>query len=158
KTNKGRMVLEMFDEGLTYFLVSYAALGVGRLAARGTWSYYTSLFGTEIPRFSKRWLIGQGITWGVSTGAYWLSDKILLHAIGYDGKIWPHSVGEATRELGADLIVMGLANLLGGGARYLNKKWFPPLPASRWFFKAGQYAYRTPLKGLFLAGLGLRLS
>src|SRR5262249_42810936 len=122
KTNKGQMVLEMFDEGLTYFLVSYAALGIGRLTARGTWSYFSSRTATEIPRFSRRWFLGQVATLGASTGAYWLSDKILLHLIGYDGKIWPHSVGETVRELGADLIVMGLANLVGNGAQYLNKK------------------------------------
>lgn len=135
---------DFLDQGASYFAVSLLALASGRWASRGVWHFFTRnleniSFRRAIARFS--------LSLGASAGTYFLSEKALLSLSGFDGKIWPDSGSELARELGADLIVMGLSNIMGGAFTWTSDRVFAPI-SSRFprMLRYTAYTLRSPLR------------
>ncbi len=135
---------DFLDQGASYFAVSLLALAAGRWASRGVWHFLTR----DIERLSIRRALGSAaLSLGVSSATYFLSEKTLLGLTGFDGKIWPASGSELARELGADLIVMGLSNAMGGAFTWASDRAFAPI-SSRFsrMFRYTAYTLRSPLR------------
>lgn len=135
---------DFLDQGASYFFISLLALGAGRWASRGVWHFLTR--GVEEISWLRR-ISGIGLSLAASTATYFISEKTILAATNFDGKIWPESGSELARELGADMIVMGLSNLMGGVFTWTSDRLFAPIssrfpPALRYL----GYTLRSPLR------------
>lgn len=144
---------DFMDQGASYFAISLLSLGVGRYTSRGVWTLLTR--NIEKVSWARRFA-GLGLSLAASTATYFISEKALLAISGFDGKIWPASGTELAREMGADMIVMGLSNLMGGVFTWSTQRIFRPfserLPRMVRF--AG-YTLRSPIR---LATWGLTTS
>ncbi len=139
---------DFLDQGASYFFASWLSLFPARFASRGVWSFFT-----RGGNSGWKLLLAAGLSWGASTATYFLSEKTLLYASGFDGKIWPASGNELAREFGADMIVMGLSNLLGGAFAWSSHKIFKPLSDSLpWFSRLTRQTLRTPFRMLVWGG------
>lgn len=136
------IITDFLDNGATYFAASLLALGAGRLASRGVWALFTR-GGAELSRL--RWLLAGSSALAASTGTYFLTEKALLSFSGFDGKIWPQSGSELARELGADMIVMGVSNVVGGSLSWSSKRIFKPLSSKLPLVsRIARHTLRTP--------------
>jgi hypothetical protein len=154
---------EMLDNGLTSFLASYVALFPGRMASNWVLGRWAAKYGPEMG-WGRR-IAGYGLSLTAGTVAYYASEKSLLGIFGFDGQILPKSGGEFFREFGADMIVMGLSNLLGGTTRRLAQDRALTVTSAssrwgRWLYKFKEkkdvgegvmqkiYGLRAPYRGL----------
>ncbi|MFO1520403.1 MAG: hypothetical protein U1F57_12205 [bacterium] len=143
----GAIAMEVLDGGGTYFLASLIALAPARFATRGTWALWTRWFGTKMPLWKTA--LGMGVSWLAGTATYYAVEKSTLWAMGYNGA--PTSASDKLREFGCDMIVVGLANVLGIGSQRLYRKFFPvqTTPSELFYKRAGWFALRTTGKSLY---------
>ncbi len=136
---------DFLDQGTTYFLISLLSLAAARYASRGVWAYLTRNSEAALPWWKR--IAGAGLSLGVSTATYFISEKALMGISGFDGKVWPSSGSELAKELGADMIVMGLSNLMGGVFTWGTNRIFKPISAKiPWPWRIAGYAFRTPFR------------
>lgn len=141
---------DFLDQGASYFAVSLASLALARYASRGVWALLTR---NNASLSWGRRLLGVGLSLSASTATYFVAEKALLGLSGFDGKILPESGSELARELGADMIVMGLSNAMGGVFTWSTERIFRPISSRlpRGLRYLG-YVARSPLR---LAAWGL---
>lgn len=138
------VLTDFMDQGATYFAISLFALAGARYASRGVWARLTRN-DAVLSTWQKIW--GAGLSLGVSTATYFVTEKALMTASGFDGKIWPESGSELAKEIGADMIVMGFSNLMGGIFTAGTEKFFKPMPEKMpGWLRFTRYTLRSPLR------------